>query len=137
MLSGFIPTVDMGKTCNLLELVFDELGYRPLISNWHVVASYLLRRQHRQSLAFGKPELQLLYQKLFAMNPPQNWLQPEPYLDTFPMLTVDIDVAGRSLSMFSTLSRFGTVLDVGTEELIIESYFPANAASREFFEKLN
>jgi hypothetical protein len=35
--------------------------------------------------------------------------------------------------MFSTLSRFGTALDVGLEELVIESYFPADATTRAFF----
>jgi hypothetical protein len=38
--------------------------------------------------------------------------------------------------MFTTLSQFGSALDIGMEELLIESYFPANETSREFFKQL-
>jgi hypothetical protein len=38
--------------------------------------------------------------------------------------------------LFTTLSQFGTALDTGMEELLIESYFPADKASEQFFNKL-
>jgi hypothetical protein len=34
---------------------------------------------------------------------------------------------------FTTLSQFGTALDIGMEELLIESYFPADETTRRFF----
>ena len=49
------------------------------------------------------------------------------------MLTVDFTVRGHSLKMFSKLSQFGTALDAGKEELLIESYFPADEQCKAFF----
>jgi hypothetical protein len=59
--------------------------------------------------------------------------QPGAVVARLPVLTVDIRVGDRVLSLFSTLSQFGTALDVGTQEILIESYFPANVESRAFF----
>ena len=39
---------------------------------------------------------------------------------------------GTELSIFSTLATFGTALDVTLEELSIESFFPADAATRDY-----
>ena len=51
------------------------------------------------------------------------------------MLTVDFTLRGHSLKMFSTLSQFGTALDAGMEELLIESYFPADEQCKAFFQR--
>jgi hypothetical protein len=40
---------------------------------------------------------------------------------------------GRELRMFSTMTTFTTPLDVTLDELVIESYYPADAATAEFF----
>ena len=53
------------------------------------------------------------------------------------MLTLDYVMARQTLSLFTTLSQFGTALDIGMQELMIESYFPANQASRQFFDRLS
>jgi hypothetical protein len=53
------------------------------------------------------------------------------------MLTIDIKLGEQTLSLFSTLSQFGTALDTGMEELLIESYFPANDACRQLFQQLH
>ncbi|HBY48956.1 MAG TPA: hypothetical protein DEH09_06530, partial [Alcanivorax sp.] len=52
-----------------------------------------------------------------------------------PMLTLELDIAGRRLRTFSTLACFGTAVDVVVEELRIEHYFPADDATRAFFEE--
>ncbi|MBL4820527.1 MAG: helix-turn-helix transcriptional regulator [Gammaproteobacteria bacterium] len=136
MSSRLLPDLTGSETHNLLELVFDHRAFRPLISNWNQVAAHLLRHLRKQMLAYSKPGHVELYNRLLAMAPPVNWQQPEANTSDFPMLTLDITSGGKVLRMFSTLSQFGTALDVGMEELIIESYFPANQASHEFFSSL-
>lgn len=42
------------------------------------------------------------------------------------MLTVDFRLGDLTLSLFSTPGQFGTALDIGVEEIVIESYFPAD-----------
>lgn len=120
-------------TTNLLEAIFRQDCYRPFIENWDEVASHTLRRLRKQVLAFGKPNDDALYKRLLEMSPPDNWQQPDDSPEDGPMLTVDFSLGGRSLKMFSTLSQFGTALDAGMEELLIESYFPADEQSKQFF----
>lgn len=127
--SGELPTR------NLLEAVFRQDCYKPFIENWDEVASHTLRRLRKQVLAFGKPSDDALYKRLMEMSPPDNWQQPDDSPDDGPMLTLDINLGGQSLKMFSTLSQFGTALDAGMEELLIESYFPADAQGKAFFEQ--
>lgn len=120
-------------TRNIVEAVFLEDAFKPHIANWDVVASHLLRRLRKQVLAFGHPELKALYEHLQTLSPPEGWQQPNDELSDGPMLTIDFFMDGLTLSMFSTISQFGTALDTGMEELLIESYFPANDECRELF----
>ncbi|MEX0963506.1 MAG: helix-turn-helix transcriptional regulator [Pseudohongiellaceae bacterium] len=122
-------------TTNVLEAVFRQDGYRSFIENWDEVASHTLRRLRKQVLAFGKPADEALYKRLLEMSPPQNWQQPDDSPSDGPMLTVNITMAGQSMKMFSTLSQFGTALDAGMEELLIESYFPADEQCKRFFQQ--
>ncbi|MFK7864922.1 MAG: helix-turn-helix domain-containing protein [Pseudohongiellaceae bacterium] len=122
-------------TNNVLEAVFLEDGFKPYIVNWEEVASHLLRRLRKQVLAFDHPDLKALYTRIMQLSPPEGWQQPEEALADGPVLTIDFDVQGVELSMFTTLTQFGTALDTGTEELLIESYFPADDKCRELFAK--
>lgn len=118
---------------NILEIVFDQQAMRPLIANWDSVASHLLRRLRRQVLAYGRQEHAALFEQLLNMQPPADWQVPENNQDDGPMLTVDFKLGDVTLSVFSTLSQFGSALDIGVEEILIESYFPADETSRQFF----
>lgn len=137
-LMGLIAANSQGLPAgmNLLEAVFHEGALRPYIANWDVVAAHLLRRLRKQVLAYGRPSHGELLARLLALAPPADWEQPQESQHDGPMLTVDFQLAEQRLSMFTTLSQFGTALDIGIEELMIESYFPADSASREFFQSL-
>jgi len=45
-------------------------------------------------------------------------------------LTIDYKWKNSTLRLFSTLTTLGTPLDVGLQELRIESFFPADEATR-------
>lgn len=121
---------------NLLVALIREDMFRPLIANWEVVASHLLRRLRRQVLAYDSESHKTLYQKILALNPPENRQQPGEIGEDGPMQPIDFSLDGITLSLFSTLSQFGTALDIGMEELLIERYLPANKFSEQFFSKL-
>lgn len=118
---------------NLLELVFDPEGFRPLIDNWEEVASHLLRRLRRQLVAFSRPGHVALYKSLLDKNPPRNWHTPSTSKSDAPVMTVNLRAGDRIIKLFSTLSQFGTALDVGTADILIENYFPADGASEDYF----
>ncbi len=118
---------------NLMEALFREDMFRPLISNWEEVSSHLLRRLRKQVLAYGNPGHKNLYEKLLEMEPTHNWQQPDESTDDGPMLTVDFKLGDLTLKTFTTVSQFGSALDIGMEELLIESYFPADETTKSFF----
>ena len=120
-------------THNLLEALFRNDMFRPLVPNWEEVAGHLMRRLRKQVLAYGNPVHESLYEKLLQMDPPKNWMQPDHPQEDGPMLTVDFKMGNLTLSTFTTLSQFGSALDIGMEELLIESYFPADEETRHFF----
>lgn len=123
-------------TRNILEGVFREDCFKPHIANWDEVASHLLRRLRKQLLVGTSEENHQLFATLLTLSPPQNWQQPTEDLSDGPMLTIDFKLAGNTLSMFSTLSQFGTALDTGLQEIMIEAYFPANEECRALFAKI-
>ena len=118
-------------TMNILEAIFRQDCYRPFIESWNEVASHTLRRLRKRMLAFGKPPSDdALYKRVLEMSPPD---KPNDSPSDGPMLTIDFKLSGQSLKMFSTLSQFGTALDAGMEELLVESYFPADEQCKAFF----
>lgn len=120
---------------NVLELVFRPDGLRPCIVNWDELASLLLRRLQKQVIAYSRPETRQLLCRLLAMEPPSNWQQPPASVEG-PMLSVHLRIGDTELRLFSTLTQFGTALDVGLEELTIESYFPEDEATKRLFDVL-
>ena len=40
---------------------------------------------------------------------------------------------GRELRLFSTITTFGTPMDINLDEVAIESYYPADAESAAYF----
>jgi transcriptional regulator with XRE-family HTH domain len=133
LMSVALENVGELPTNNLLLALFREDMFRGLIANWEEVAGHLLRRLRKQVLAYGKPAHEALYEQILSMDPPKNWMQPDHPQDDGPMLTLDFKMGDLTLSTFTTLSQFGTALDIGMEELLIESYFPADETTRRFF----
>lgn len=121
---------------NVLELIFDPDGLRPCIQNWNELAGLFLRRLHGEVMAFPTDESRTLFERLLAYDPPENWQQlPSETIET-PMITADLFILGQPLRIFSTLSRFGTALDVNMADLVIEYYFPADEPTHLFLEQL-
>ncbi|MFC7276315.1 hypothetical protein ACFQS1_20170 [Paractinoplanes rhizophilus] len=42
-------------------------------------------------------------------------------------------IGGREVRLFSTITTFGTPMDITIDEIAIESYYPADAESASFF----
>lgn len=126
-----------GEPVNMLQILFEAEGIRPLLKNWDDLAGFLLRRLRKQVFAYNQPESKALLEQLLTMNPPKNWAQPMADHFEGPMVAAELALGEMTLKIFSTLSQFGTALDVGMEELMIESYFPADDAAKAFFEQLN
>lgn len=136
------PGAEPGDPANAFRLVLDPALLRPRIRDWELVAHVLGHRVRRQlRLPHLEPELREHYQGLLALPGVREAMaevQPPPDAGVVIPLTFEIEIEGRSheLSWFSTLATLGTPLDVTAEELLVESLFPADEATRELVEPL-
>lgn len=124
-----------GSGRNLMRLIFHPAGIRRSITNWETVAPLLWHRACREAEAVGGQEMQELLEELARYQDPAT-LWPAVDAALVPVLPIELDHAGLRVSFFSVISTFGTAQDVTADELRIESFFPADAATEELFRNL-
>jgi len=129
---ALFPGCDSGTPHNGVRLVFDPQGLRPFIENWEVVAARIIRRLHRE--AADNPaddKLKRFLEELLSYpDVPSRWRMLELDGAPPPFLTINYRWKNLTLRLFSVLTTLGTPLDVGLQELRIESFFPADEATR-------
>lgn len=130
ILAGLILGRPLEVGDNMLELTLrpDALGH--VIQGLDQVARGLLLRLHREAVTSGDPELFDLLARLEAIDGvPSDWRRDAFVTDHPVAMTVDLDLGGQALSLFTTLTTMGTPTDVTASELRIEHYFPADEAT--------
>ncbi len=112
--------------------MFDPEGMRPYIANWDEVAAELVKRLHRELLDDRSDTFRALVDETLAWEGvPASWRDPD-WTDTpEALIPIALKRDGISLNLVSTITTLGTPLDVTLQELRIESFFPADAATRE------
>ncbi len=112
---------------NVLRVSLHPRGVAPRVVNLGEVRAHLLGRLRRQVALTGDAELAALYDELRSY--PCH--QPEPDVDVpgpgDVVLPLRIRHGDRELAFFSTVATFGTPVDITVSELVIESFFPADA----------
>jgi len=138
MLNSFIQPLqpDFPVTSNILEMLFDPNGYRPFVENWQEVACVILQRLHREKVMYQDRHSDLLERLMAYPDVPNRWQNSSNGQASQPMVDVVLNIQGQRLSFFSTLASFGTPIDITMQELTIESYFPSDQATKQFFEDL-
>lgn len=122
---------------NVYRLTFHPAGLRPYISNWSQVAPHLLQRLMRQATDTGSEASQALLEALLAdPSLPRQWGGPAFDEPLEPVLPLELSVAGHALRLFSVISTFGTPQDVTTDELRVESFFPADETTARVLQDL-
>jgi transcriptional regulator with XRE-family HTH domain len=127
------PTVNVFRVC----LHPDGLARRTLnFSDW---AEYLVRQLHRTIRLSDDPRLVLLeeeirsYPDVAALAPStrtDGWDAEPPILVPFRF-----EHEGRELSLFTTLTTFGTPRDITLDELSVELFFPADEATEQLLRR--
>lgn len=123
---------------NVLKLMLDPNGMRQYLHNWQDVAADLLHWIQREAMSDGPgSEATTLLNELLAL-PGIGGVGSRggaPNLDrrALPFLPVTIRKDGVELNLFTTIATLGTPHDVTVHELRVESFFPADAASAEWF----
>lgn len=116
---------------NTLRVSLHPGGLAPRIVNLPEYGAHLLHRLHRQAIAAGDPDLHALHAELRGY--PGVTEEPAPSAsDPTALLFVPLVLRtrdGAELTFFSTLTTFGTALDVTMAELAIEAFYPADATT--------
>ncbi len=122
-------------SANIVKGMLHPDGYGHTIRNLNEVAATMLRRLQAEAHAAGNPQeaLDLLEECLSYPAVPENWRQLVPQDWQKPLLTVDIEKDGTQLSFLTTMTTLGTPFDITLQEIRLESFFPADDATRLFF----
>lgn len=128
---------NLHETNNLMDLLFHPNGIKPCVGNWEQIAPLLLQRLYRENtLRKDSATAELLNKILNYSTVPENWRKFAPDADIGPMTQLELVIGADHLNFFSTISTFGTAIDITLQELKIESFFPADDFTREFFQNL-
>jgi hypothetical protein len=121
---------------NALDLVFQPGVMREQFLNWEEVANAVLRRLHRQVVRAGTDErLQQTWSRVQASPGVADLIRvglteaPPPAL-----VPMKVQQGDQILTWINTLAVFGATGDVTLDELVVESFFPADDETRRFVE---
>ena len=130
-----IPSELLGPPTNIIRASLHPLGLSRFIVNFDEYATHVVERLRRQLAATSDPHLRELLDEVsrypdVARAISTAAVQPPPAA-VLPMhLRLD---DGTDLRFFSTMTVFGSPLDVTIAEIAIESFFPADEATSTLF----
>lgn len=113
---------------NCLRLALHPEGLAPRILNLAQWRAHLLTRLGREAALTGDEQLTALHEELLGYPgpaPPEVPSGAGEIMVELRLSTAD----GGELAFFSTVSTFGTAVEITVSELSIEAFFPADAAT--------
>ena len=142
LLRDVVPGGGTLADLNALDLVFQPGRVREQIENWPEVAAAVLRRLRRQIERLGPDERLAAILKKVLDAPGVTAIDAaadraaDP--DTAPPILVPLRMndGQRVLSWFTTLEVFGATGEATLEEMVVESFYPADDATRAFVEEM-
>lgn len=136
LMQGIAPAL-LAPPANVLRMTLHPQGLASAILNLAQLRDHLLSRLSRQVRATGDATLHDLHEELLALPAPDgashdDLATPDPDV----VVPMRMQTPYGVLSVFSTLTVFGTPIDVTLSELAVEAFFPADEASRRLLERL-
>jgi transcriptional regulator with XRE-family HTH domain len=111
---------------NSYRILFASDGLRPYLVDFDRLQDMLLKRLHEESIHFQSEALFQLYEVCAAEVADLESVEQTVVDQQLPVMTLGLHKDGVKLCFFSTVTTFGTAIDVTTQELRIESLFPVN-----------
>ncbi|MGZ6640403.1 MAG: helix-turn-helix domain-containing protein [Solirubrobacteraceae bacterium] len=134
MLMAALPEELLAPPVNVLRASLHPDGLAPRIRNLAEWRDHLLERLRRQIALTGDPALQTLFDELAGYPVPDPGAELLARNDVVVPLRLESEVG--ELTFFSTVTTFGTPVDITVEELMIESFFPADEATADALREL-
>jgi transcriptional regulator with XRE-family HTH domain len=115
---------------NLLRLGLHPRGFARIVVNMADVRAVFRNRIARQLAIAPDPGLAAIFEDLLAAGSDDTAGERIAADVVIPMV---LHIDGRELRLFSTITTFGTPMDITLDEVAIESYYPADAESAAYF----
>ncbi len=116
-----------------MRILFDDNALKPYIENWDEVALHLLQRVQREAAACGSQGSSALLEELQQLGAlPSGWYDADWTRPPPPVLPVTFALGPARIRLFSMIATFGTPMDLTTDELRLETFFPMDAATEAF-----
>jgi transcriptional regulator with XRE-family HTH domain len=126
MLDGVAPEL-LEPPVNALRVTLHPRGMAPRIANLEQWSGHLLHRLRRQAVITADAELERLYEELAGYPGVATELPSGGALGAADIvLPLRLHTAEGELSFISTISTFGTAVDITVAELSVEAFYPAN-----------
>mgnify|MGYP000943465240 CR=1 FL=1 len=137
LLEGVAPAL-LEPPINVLRLSLHPEGLGPRLANAAQWRSHLLHRLQQQVATTADAHLQALHDEIAAYphQPPEPAARPDGMEACGIVVPFQLHSAQGLLSFISTTTIFGTPVDVTLQELAVESFFPADAATQAALETL-
>jgi transcriptional regulator with XRE-family HTH domain len=136
LLQGVAPAL-LEPPINVLRLSLHPDGLGPRLANAAQWRSHLLHRLQQQVAATADVHLQALHDEMTAYPlPPEQAPRPDGMEACGIVVPLQLHSAQGLLSFISTITIFGTPVDVTLQELAVESFFPADTATQAALETL-
>jgi transcriptional regulator with XRE-family HTH domain len=123
---GTIRALSPGGALNFMRMMFEPTQMRPRIRNWTIVGPRLLARLRREAAGDPLSPSSALLREL-APTANHGPIPPEDFENLAPTVPFEISIDGSALSLFNTITTFGTPQDVALQELRIEMSFPSDS----------
>ncbi len=127
----------LARLGNSYRLLFAANGLRPYVVNFDLLQGILLKRLHDESIHYQNKALFQLYEAC-AADVADLKLGEHPEVDQqLPVIPLGLRKGDVDVWFFSTVTTFGTAIDVTTQELRIESLFPATEHTQRVMQALS
>lgn len=128
LIEGIAPEL-VTPPANVLRATLHPDGMAPRILNLPEWSAHLMHRLRRQASLTGDPELERLYDELSGYPGVSVEAPHDDPVGNEIVLPLRVSAGERELAFFSTVSTFGTAVEITLAELAIEAFYPANAAT--------
>jgi transcriptional regulator with XRE-family HTH domain len=131
LLTAGVPAPLLGPPLNVFRVCLHPDGLAARTRNFPEWSAYLLGQLHRLTVLTADPDLRALTDEIATypnLPPPRDWRHATPDEPQL-LVPVRVDAGDAELSMFTTLTTFGTPQDITLAELAVELFYPADDAS--------
>jgi transcriptional regulator with XRE-family HTH domain len=128
LLEGVSPEL-LEPPANALRVALHPDGMAPRTLNLNEWSAHLLHRLRREAALTADPELGRLHDELAGYPGVCREAPRDEGSAGDIVVPLRLRTAERELAFFSTISTFGSPVDITLDELMIEAFYPANAAT--------